>query len=122
MCHKGSRLAREGTLTAPYLVASAGVTRLAPPRGTRAAPQEVGTEVGPQAQSGLALQAWGIKMAPQLGETRATPQEQGTGLAPQEVLQAEEIGTVPQAWGTGMAPQIGETGKAPQAEGTGVVP
>lgn len=74
MCCKVLTLPQsKGTLAYPYLVASAQVTRLAPQKGTRAAPQEVGIEVVPQAQTQLALQAWGIKVAPQLGETRTTP-------------------------------------------------
>jgi hypothetical protein len=64
---------RNRTLIPPYLVASAEVTRLAPPTGTRAAPREVGIEVVPQAQTGLALQAWGVKVVPHLGKTRTAP-------------------------------------------------
>lgn len=55
------------------LVASAEVIRLAPPTGIGAAPQEVGIEVVPQAQTGMALQAWAIKVAPHVGKTRSAP-------------------------------------------------
>ena len=95
---------------------------MAPQMGTMAAPQAEGTEVVPQAQTGPALQAQGIRVAPWVGGIRAIPQMQDTGLAPQWALQVEGTGAVPQAGGTGAVPQAGETGVVPRMQGTDVAP